>query len=518
MQQLQPRHMSSPPTTPKKRGKMAGGGGLARPAILSERIATGGHVPLDDSDVVVSSSRPPAEVILINAATANALAKVPHELPFSCDQDGTHSVSHEFTPSSIDNTSGGGGGVVVLLDPWRILVHKKVPPVESSPRRSRRRLVALSLLVLLLVGIAVGIALAYGGGGDGVHAMKGHDVVMWGDVPGTQDACCVIVDVARPGEDGGEEDEGSDGGGEDVPPIADASLAVLPPSNGGYDDHDPDPIVPASAPVATSGGGSTAKDPTASPTRGPTREESTSSGGGATASPTAVRRPAPSPSPDRGEDHASVARPSASPTTTSPTAGMPVAASSPSASPTANDTPTTTTYPTTEMPVTASPTMSSSASWAPVAVTAEPTPRSPSASPTDATWAPVALTAEPTTRSPSASPTDAPVTGSPTISPSETPTTFVAPEPTPYPMIIFSNCPDEATDDTKYQKGVMVSYRSDDPMWKVYECLVGACNAAGLSTERTWALRGLCKPSNDQIKGDSEDDAPEVCFPVLPST
>jgi len=75
----------------------------------------------------------------------------------------------------------------------------------------------------------------------------------------------------------------------------------------------------------------------------------------------------------------------------------------------------------------------------------------------------------------------------------------------------FGECPDEVKDGVDYQAGEMVSYRTSS-MWKVYECLDGACVAEELPPEGpagAWILLGLCAPTNDQLNG-TDDDTPQV--------
>ena len=519
------------------------GGGIARPAPLrlTDRMTTGGHVPLDDADVVAASSRPPAEVILVKSTVKG--------LDICFANDGTNSVSHQLTPSS-----GSDGDLSHLI--VSELRRRHMPGIRRSyadddkPRYrwdcragtgggGGGRAVLCLLAALSLIGIVVGGVLGGRGAGSSRGSTPGYDVVVWG--PDTQGACCVNGDVAKPegmfGPGGLLAPPGEEEGGGEAPapaaPLAGSGIFDAPNGGGGGGggggDSDADPI--DLAPLGSGAfDGIVAGATTAPPTRGPTGAEASPGGGGGEPSPK-TRSPTFGPSkgppttttrdPTAGDEPAStspMAPTTSPPSTTNPTqessssivpsAPRPAPtiptsgpeAASPSASPTARVTPTTTTSPNPAgMPATASP--SSSPSTAPT--TTSPTAgvtSSQSASPTTA----------PTTTSQN---TESPVTESPTLSPYELPTTTVTLEPTEKPteLEFLGECPDEVKDGVNYQAEEMVSYRTS-PMWKVYECLDGACVAEELPPEGptgAWILLGLCAPTNDQLNG-TDDDTPQV--------
>jgi hypothetical protein len=447
---------------------------------------------------------------------------------------GAHSssISHHLTLSIVSSGGigdGGGFGGGDLSHPVVSELRRRYRPgIKRSYGDNRRRnqwwccrrraervvlCLSASFFVMILVAVPTAIVLRSRGMDPG-GSPPGYDVNMWGDAPGDREACCVNGDLARPGDlllalpeegDGGEQ-----GTTTAVPPLSDSGI-FDGSSNGGGDPPDPDPIE-----LAPLGDDLLVGMSTAPPTRGPTRARGPTVGPSkrVTASPTL------DPAPEDGPELAIPTQEPSSPST-SPTPGP--NAASPSASPTSRAP--TTTSPTTDMPVTESPVTApftgAPVTGAPFTVTAEaPSTGAPftgapiTGAPFTGKPAPAEKdTAAPTTASPSASPiTTAPVTGlpgtlAPTLSPSEMPTTSVMPKLTEHPTAIFSECPDKVEDGINYEKEDMVSYRST-PMWKVYQCLGGACVAEGLTPEipaETWTLLGFCVSTDDQLNGDAGD-------------
>ena len=235
------------------------GGGIARPAPLrlADRMTTGGHVPLDDADVVAASSRPPAEVILVKS-TVKGL-----EICFA--NGGTNSVSQQLTPSS-----GSDGDLSHLI--VSELRRRHMPGIRRSyadddkPRYrwdcragtgggGGGRAVLCLLAALSLIGIVVGGVLGGRGAGSSRGSTPLYDVVVWG--PDTQGACCVNGDVAKPegmfGPGGLLAPPGEEGGEAPAPaaPLAGSGIFDAPNGGGG----------------GGGGGGATTRTPTRSISR-----------------------------------------------------------------------------------------------------------------------------------------------------------------------------------------------------------------------------------------------------------